>query len=950
MSSKVKALPLAVAQLIASGAFSALAMAPAIAQPVPTIKIEVTGTNIRRVDSETPSPVQILTHEDLVRSGYTTIAEALKDVTANGQGLLSQGFSRAFAGGASGVALRGLGVGATLVLIDGLRMAPYPLSDDAERPFVDISGIPFSAVERIEVVLDGASAIYGSDAIGGVVNVILKKSFTGTGLVVDAGTTTKGGGETVHASVTQGFGAANEKYNGFVALEYRHQEQIKLSQRSGDWANFNWTGQGGQDLRPGAVGGGVTQPYLLTPYLQRRGASTTNPANFAFLDSRCNLAMRNANQCVFEDTWSQIQPQTQNANVLASLTTRFGDGWQLNLTGSYLDSQSQNVIRQTNVPAGSFAGNTAIGLGLTPSIVGAIPVFTVPASYPGNPFGVPANVRAILPDRTSRSQDFDSGSTRLVAQLTGTVAAWDLNAAAGYTKVQTDIKYNGYISASALLAALNDPINPFKLTGGNSSDVMNLVSPTITNKITDELDFLQITGSRDLMQLQGGPLGVAVGASYVYKKLDQPNPARVSTGEIAGINAAYAAGKQSDTAFYMEINAPVLTSLELNAALRYDHYDTYGGQVVPKGGFKYVPLKEVGFRGTWGQGFRAPSINESGDAGALFGFNAIRDPLLCPVSNADGTPNQTSPANVPAFCNFAPTYLQVSSPKLKAEKSTNWTLGTILEPVPKWTTTLDYYSIEIKEQILPAASLASYDPLAFAVRGTPQQVTFGDGSTGLSSVGPIQYSTVPFVNGQSTKTTGLDLGSNYRFTLPDASTFMVGLQWNHIFTYELTIDGVTSKLVGTHGPQIVSGNTGNPKDRAQVTLQWAKGPWTVTGIGNYVGSYDMTDPSQGVVTCEDGINLSNGQRWIGVTPPSQYCKAGSFQYWSLNAQYQVNKQWMVQLSGTNIFNAKPPVDMSSYAGTGLNLTSNQTGAPYNPSLHGIGAVGPAILLGMTYNF
>src|SRR5258705_177502 len=203
MSSRMKALPLAVAQLIAAGAFSAAGVTPAMAQTgvTPIERIEVTGTNIRRVDSETPSEVQVITSEQMIKSGYTSVSQILRDLTANGQGTLSQSFNRAFAGGASGVALRGLSVGATLVLIDGYRMASYPLSDDTQRGFVDISSIPFVAVDRIEVLLDGASAVYGSDAIAGVVNVILKKDFKGTNVNATGGTTTKGGGTTWNAQV-----------------------------------------------------------------------------------------------------------------------------------------------------------------------------------------------------------------------------------------------------------------------------------------------------------------------------------------------------------------------------------------------------------------------------------------------------------------------------------------------------------------------------------------------------------------------------------------------------------------------------------------------------------------------------------------------------------------------------------------------------------------------------
>ena len=519
------------------------AIAQAPAQPQGSMRVDVTGTNIRRVDSETPSPVQVISQEEMVREGYTTINEVLRDITANNNGLLTQGFSRAFAGGASGVSLRGLGVGATLVLIDGLRMSPYPLSDDNQRSFVDVSNIPFSAVERIEVLLDGASAIYGADAIGGVVNIILKKSHTGTGLVLDGGSTTKGGGTMYHASVIQGFGKPADKYNGFIALEYRQQDEITLSDRSGeDWTNFNWTGQGGQDLRPGARPNTVANPVTLTPYLQRPGANANLPENNVFLDNRCNLAARNANQCVYEDTWSQILPETRQWNVLGRFSAKFADSWELTLTGSYFYSESQTKTIENVVPFASFAGNTVIGEGILPYFSPTIPVFTVPANSSGNTFGIPANVRALTPDSGVRNTEYESGATRLVATLTGSAWGWDVSASAGYTKVETDLTFNNYVDNYALYAALNNPVNPLNLRGGNPADVVSSYNGSVSNKISNELDFIQAVATRDIWKLDGGPLAIAVGAGYVYNKQDAPSTPAQKDGTKTGINGAYSIG------------------------------------------------------------------------------------------------------------------------------------------------------------------------------------------------------------------------------------------------------------------------------------------------------------------------------------------------------------------------------------------------------------------------
>ena len=963
MSPRMKALPLAIAQLIASGAISVVAMAPAIAQTpsagvtAPTgqpsgqpIRIEVTGSNIPRTDTETPSPVQVLTAEDLARSGYTTVSEVLRDVTANGQGLLSQGFNGAFAGGASGVALRGLSVGATLVLVDGRRMVGYPFADDNQRTFVDVSSIPLSAIERVEILLDGASAIYGSDAIGGVVNFILRKNFTGTQLMAEGGITSQGDGGNVHLSMLTGFGS-DGPVNGILSVEYRHNNAIKYADRSGeDWANMNWAPFGGNDIRPGAYTPGFMQnPILLQPYLQNP-ANPNAAAGNIFLSPGCTFEQRNASQCVYENTWSVIQPETTYASVLGSLNGRFGDGWEASLTGSWFDSRSEQNRRPFAVPL-SATPNIIQGPGLIPSLgPGSIPVFRVSANYPGNTFGVPANVRAFVPDIQNQHLDFDTQTWRVVGELTGTVAGWDVNIAAGYQKASTEKTLNGYVDYVRLLAALNDPVNPLKLTGGNSPARMADIAPEMQVTATNEYDFVEARVTKELMKLDGGPLGLALGGSYYYQKLNADNPAPCKDGSVAGVPCFYGVGNQSNTAFYAEVNAPVIKTVELNAAVRYDYYDTYGGQWTPKFGAKWTPMKQLAIRGTWGQGFRAPNIYESGDAGTAFSAQGVYDPLNCPVLLPNGNPDINSPQNVPFYCSFSATFLQSTTKDLQPEKSDNWTIGLVLEPIQNWSTTVDYYSIELKNQIIPASSLSTFDPLTGAVRGPRNEVTFGDGHVGLSPAGIIVYIPEGYVNAQTTTVTGLDLGSFYTFKLNPANQFKVGVQWSHIFSYDLTFEGRTYDLVGTHGPAVVSGNTGNPQDRLQLTGQWTTGPWTTTLMGNYISGYSQSDPSSGFTTCAGMAAYGNPSRWTGsATPPADLCNTDSFWYWNLNIQYQLNKQTQFRFAVTNLFNQQAPLDIGAYAGTGDNRTASR-GSPYNPSLHWAGVVGTSFLLGVTYNF
>ena len=919
------------------------ALAQTTPAPQQLERVEITGSNIRRTDAETPSPVQVITNADLVKSGFTSVSEVLQSITANGAGTLSTGFNQAFAAGAAGVSLRGLTLGATLVLIDGRRMAPYAISDDGQRPFVDIASIPFSAVERIEVLKDGASSIYGSDAIAGVVNVILKKTVSGVLVSADLGTTQHGGGATGKASVLAGFNSDNPALNGYVGIEYRKQQQIKLNQRSGDWATLDFRPLGGLDIRPGARNDLVNVPRVGTPYLQLPGGNGNAATSFSFYPG-CNFADMRVSNCTF-DYGAQIQPKSENINLIGKLNFAFATDWTGSLTASYFDSKGQQTRYPSGTPFGSFAGYTFIGPDRAPSVVGAIPVYQVPANYPGNTFGVPANIRANTLGTAARVDDVHGGSTRIVAEVNGNVVGWDLNVAAGYTESRVTQTYRNYVNNNALYEALNDPANPFLLQGPNSQANIDRVAPTIDATAKDEVEFVGARVRRDLMPLQGGDLGLAAGVDFRRKKLNAPGSG------VPWLNNTYAVGTEKVTSGYVELAAPVLKELELDASLRYDHYDTYGNSTTPKFGFKYGPFKELAIRGTYAKGFRAPSPAENGNAGALFGFNSIRDPALCPVSNANGSPNLTAPGNVPAYCNFAPTYLQNSNKNLEAEKSKSYTLGLIVEPIRNWSNTVDFYKISIDNQIVPAASVAGYDPIANAVRATPQTVAFGDGSTGLSSVGPIQYSTVPYVNAQTTSTSGIDLETRYKFSTSSYGGFTVGVAFTHVFTYDQTLNGVKYKLAGTHGPSIVGGDTGNPRNRAQLTLGWDYGPFNITSVTSYTGGYNVTDPSVGYNDCTAGINNITVEFSSLDQVPEQYCKVGSFTTTNVTLQYKWNKSLTLRGAVQNLFDKSPPLDFATYGATGSNYSSAQNnGVAYNPSLHQAGAIGRFFSVGVDYQF
>ncbi len=908
--------------------------------------VVVTGSMISRANKETPSPVQVLTADDLVKSGFTTIADVLQNVTSNGQGALAQGFAGAFAGGASGVSLRGMSVGATLVLIDGHRMAPYPVGDDAQRQFVDISSIPFDMVERVEILKDGASAIYGSDAIAGVVNVILKKSIIGTTASAEMGSTQHGGGATRHASISSGFGdLMKDGYNVFGGIEVRHADAIKVADRdSFDWANGDWTSRGGVNRNPGVpnvVNAGRVATNTPFFYNQNGTGGATNPANFVFATSACNFANYTAGACAVRDTASNLQPETDNLNIMVGATKLLGDDWKLRLKASLFSSESQNNRGMpATFPAGSYAGATALIPGTAPKIVNVIPSFLVPANYPGNTFGTAVRVYGYLPDAPpTNSADTTAKAARYSADFDGTFAGWDMNVAFGYSKVTLGTDYSGYVNRAALYTALTRTTNPFKITGGNTAEDIATIYPRFSKESTSELKYAEVRGSRELMALSGGQLAMSTGLSYVTKDINNP-PADLLANGTVGNGQAFSYGSDKNAAAFVEFVAPVLKNLEVDVSGRYDHYDTYGHSATPKFGFKFAPSDVITLRGTYSKGFRAPNAAETGTAGAIFSSGGLNDPILC----ADGNPK--TKGNVIAACGFTPAYVQTTTKGLQPEKSTSKTFGLILEPVKGWSTTIDYYQVEITDQINTASLLPTFKPDFVRGAALPTAIADGNGGSfiGTPSTGLIAYATSGYVNVGGVKTSGVDLDTSYKFNLGENGTLKTGLNWTHLLSYKLNFLNDTYELAGTHGPSGVSGDTGMPRDRVQVTMGYDQGPLNVTTTFNWTGSFSALDPSVDANNCSSvALDVAGRNYFGGKDVPAGFCKIASFLSTNLTATYKVGKNWTVHGGIMNVFDRQPPIDVATYGNAG-----NVLG--YNATLHQAGVIGRAFNAGVVYRF
>ena len=952
MTFKLKSLPYAISFLVASGAMgSAMAQqAPAEGQAVQ--RVVVTGSLISRADTETPTPVQVLTAADIQKSGKTSVAELLTDLAANGAGTLGTGFAGAFANGATGISLRGLTVGATLVLIDGHRMSPYPLSDDAQRSFVDVSSIPFDAIETIEVLKSGASSLYGSDAIAGVINIKLKKNFKGTRLSAEIGDTQHGGGKTKRGSISTGIGDLDQDgYNAFITAEWRDQDAIKVYQREQfGWANRDWRSKGGNDLTLGVptnLNGGLTaasSPFLYNP---SGAGGATNPANFRFLDSKCNFELYRAGGCAVRDEVSNIQPATQNINVLVGMTKKLSEEWEIAFKGSLFKRDS---INNRGVPAAysptSFAGSTTLVDGvLTGGVNRIASTRFAPGAAVGagltNTFANPASLYGYIPGvGPANTTDNTSTSTRFAVDLKGSAYGWDMNAAAGATRVKVDADYSGYINRAALYNAINS--GRWNVLGGNDPALVQEVSPRFSNTLETRLNYFDLFGSRELMQLGAGPLAVAAGVHWHKMEQNSPPSSLTLNGAVAS-TSAFAIGEETNSAAFAELRANPVKNVEVSVSGRYDHYDTYGNSFTPAANFKWTPTQQIGVRGTFARGFRAPNPSEVGNAGSFFTFNLIDDPILCP----DG---QTSTAgNVIAACGQQPPYVQTTDNQdLSPEKSKSYTLGLILEPMRGLNMTLDYYNIKINNLIVTrAGNDPSYVP--DWVRGAAVPTTVSTGGTGTTLatpiVGPILYGASPYINAGSTKTHGIEADVRYRWRLAnDMGTISANVSAAHTFGYETEVAGTSYQLAGTQGPSSVGGATGNPKDRAQFTLGYSRGPLDVTATVNYTGGFSTIDPSHDAVNCaRTGFDVGGRAYYQGKTQPDWLCEVPSFTTTNLNLQYKLSQNLTLRAAILNLFDKQPPYDVATYGNAGAQTS-------YNASLHQAGAVGRFYSLGVNYTF
>ncbi len=824
-------------------------------------EVVVTGTSIKGLNAETALPVQVLKADDIARTGADNVEQLFRQLTAaSSAGTTVAAQATGFGTGSiSTVSLRGLGSGRTLILINGRRSAVYGGgSIGVAGDSVDISAIPIAAIERVEILKDGASAIYGSDAIAGVVNFILKKDFRGLQVDAGAGTPTRaGGGQEQHASVFGGMGdLKTDGFNIDGGINFEHMTALAGKDRS--FAS-RYAPQYGNDVTSTfAFPGNVTVPGhgFLSPAFPNCG-----PASFVsqYFPGRCRLD---------NSPYDSLEPEQQKLSGMVNASLRVGDNATLYGEASYSQVKTQTTVQP--VLLGQFAANLAptnpYVAYLNNLLATQYPTynskglrgtsaFLLPPSSPYYPAGFaaqygltgqPLNVSFFRDFPNGQRQEGDTADTsRVVAGIKGTAGGWDYDTALLFSGVTvSDNLFSGFAQYSKILPLLDQGnINPF----GPTTDPTQIAAAKATEFVgTDYSTRTSIasasgTASRTLFDLPAGPLKAAVGAEFRHETFKFDPSAAVQGGDIAGLGGNQlpeSAARNVESAF-VEFNAPIVQHLDGDVAVRYDNYQRVGSTVNPKASLRWQPESWLLLRTSAGTGFRAPSLTDLYAAQATsVTSNGTRDPIQCPTFNA----------NNPA-CSFQFNTITGGNPNLQPEKSTTLTFGTVLQPIDNLSIDLDSFWIYLKDSIVVGGLPYSYF-LQNAQTATQYAYLINrDANGNIVSIAQTNQ------NLFKTNVSGLDFDIKYAFNLGNAGRLNLMLDGTYFYKYAsqnpdgswtgqldqgLGSGGLISRAryVGVVDYQVGSWD-------ASLTQNWQKkyhdSLSNVTQVGREVSAYDTVD-------------------------------------------------------------------------------------------------------------
>ncbi|NJO12769.1 MAG: TonB-dependent receptor [Gammaproteobacteria bacterium] len=880
--------------------------------------VTVTGSRIRRVDEETASPVFVLSANEIQNSGVSTIGDLLQRVPAVSGAATNPQVNNGGGTGESNVELRGLGAQRTLVLLNGRRIN---ILGNTLSSAVDINMIPLNLVERVEVLKEGAGAIYGSDAIAGVVNFITKTDWDGAELEAEFGSTAENDGD--RQSVSLNWGTSTDKLNIMVGGAWSQQDEVSANDR--EFARFARYLSSGVSTLGGSsrtTNGRIFLPDNL--YAQygcpaSSGGSVTRTAGAAG-DSPDDY------RCWTNDDFFNYQPfnllMTPQERTSLFTFTNYQLTDSIQSYAEVLYTRTRSGFELAPLPFDSIADDTVIS-----------------ANNIYNPFGIDfgggagVNEQAVwrLAQIGTRNSEVSTDAMLANVGLRGSImdSGWEWDAYAGAGRMKQDTNINGYILKQALINALGPsfldangtprcgapgavisgctPLNIFNLSDPDQLAALNQVSSNYRTAYAYSSRQYGASVNGDLFKLPAGGLSAAIGAEYREQEgdfdtdiLTRGVPPDFLTCQLAQETCTGDSFAEYDVReLYAEVFAPLLAdmpgvqSLNLSAGVRYSDYsrESIGSSTNAQYKLEYRPVSDLLLRASFAEVFRAPTIVDLSLAPSQTA-PTFNDPCVGLTQAAvNANPNLAAACvNVPRDGTFEQPNSQVTglflgNQDLRPETGDVLTYGIVYDSsqIRGLSLTLDFWRYKIDDLI------TNIDPnfaseqcvLTGAAQFCDLVVRFGEGA----NAGLVQVYRQPTVNLGSLETDGFDIGLRYQLKDTPAGSFNLTIDATRINSYEnVPSPGATPvEVAGTFDRQF-----GNYAEwRGLVGLGWKLQAFDALLTARYIGSLDLLDP--------DGV--------IDVAP----LRIPSFTYLDLTVGYNFAKNSRVQVGGVNLTDEEPPI-------------------------------------------
>ncbi len=834
-------------------------------------RTEVTGSRIKRADVEGALPVTVFDREDIDTSGDTNVADFLRNTTFNSFGSFrpqSGSSAQSFAA----VSLRGGGSGRTLILIDGRRAPASPTTGQGQ----DLNSIPLAAVERIEILSDGASAIYGSDAIGGVINIITRKDFEGVEMMLGIGNPKAAGGETEEGSVI--FGASGERGSMMAGVSFNTRGIIFQRERAysaGGASTFsnnllNAVPALGSPLGVFAPGGLANVP----------GYGSKLPG----FDCDSNNFFSTATRCFYDFTSEAAdEAEVHGQSLFARGTYQINDDWSTYFNSNI--TRSKSFGRYSPTPSAPWPG----GAPFIPIGSPNHPALRFPAAgyNPAAPYFLRHRFAALGPRDTSTDQN----SYNLNIGLEGQIGNIFVDAGIRHSEQQYyELGRNyvvGAIAQGFIADGSYDIYDPFS----NPQSVLDSMVATINRDSTSQIQEAYANATLDLFAMGGGVAAIAVGAEYRSEDYADIYDTLQSSGQIVGSSGDPAAAAREVSAAYFELLLPVLDNLEFSAVGRYDDYSDYGSEFSPKVSVRYQPLESLTLRGSYGQGFAAPALAVIGIRPTVT-VDAVFDPIYCAANGITICEGYFVPAHV------------IDNPDLSSEQSDQWSLGLTWDATQWLRVSVDYYDMQVEDRIRAVSTSLMIDCLTAGV-GCPPGVTFlpvdvtpPQPALGLGiargPMGEILYVQRGFANFGTLQTDGIDLNLGTHFDVGSWGVISNQLQIGYVGNYNFDAE-----------PNLVD-DPSFPEFRANFGTTWTIGNFSFAWSINHI---DGTLSRQGLLIdrCIHPINPG-----IPCIPSSiDYGYAHRLPSWTTHdLQASWNTPWdgKLALGVTNVTDKGPVLD------------------------------------------